>query len=645
MVENKPLITLRNLRKRYGADELATEILRGIDLEIHAGEFVAIMGASGSGKSTLMHMLGCLDQPSAGEYWFNGQNVALLNSDELAQLRRQTFGFIFQSYHLIGSCSALENVEIPAVYAGVKALQRHQRAIDLLTKLGLEAHTRHRPSQLSGGQQQRVSIARALMNGGQIILADEPTGALDSQSGAEVMALLKQLAQQGHTIVLITHDPEVAAHAQRQITVRDGQVISDTGTASTLTPAPIKPGSYKETNDHHGTEIIEAWKMAIRSLQANLSRTLLTLLGVMIGVASVVAMLAIGEGSKQAVLERINAMGSNLVMIREQSRGRMGTEALSSLTAKDAHSIALLPNIIAALPENNGNVTARFGNFDINTEVSATSWEFPTVRNWPAVWGSFFNADDEQHYAAVAVLGQTVASGLFPNQDPLGHYILLNNVPFQVIGVMEEKGATGWGRDADDVIFVPLSTGNLRLFGQSQIRNITVSVDRVEAMEQTEQAITRFLDQRYPNANFRVRNMADIVAAVSETQNTFTVLLGSIAAISLLVGGIGVMNIMLVSVTERTHEIGIRVATGARTRNILQQFLTEAVVVSTLGGIVGIGLGIVAGLSASVLGMSALFSVPTMILAFACAVGTGLIFGFTPALKAARLRPVEALST
>lgn len=638
-----PLISLRGLRKTWGEGELAVEVLHGIDLDIHAGEFVAIMGASGSGKSTLMHLLGCLDKPSAGSYYFGGVDVASLNEDQLAHLRREAFGFVFQSYHLMGTSTARENVEVPAVYAGLPAEVRHQRAAELLQRLGLGERMHHRPSQLSGGQQQRVSIARALMNGGQVILADEPTGALDSHSGAEVMALLEELSQQGHTIILITHDRDVAAHARRQIEIHDGNIVGDTGVVGPLAEA----GTLVLREQAMGTrdELREAGRMALRSLRANVFRTLLTLLGIVIGVASVVAMLAIGEGAKQSVLDRINAMGSNLLMVRPENRGRAGENGGVSLSVEDARALALLPNVVAAIPENSGNVTARYGNRDINTEVDATSWEYSHTRNWPVVWGTFFSEQDEQRYAAVAVIGQTVQENLFAGADPLGEYILLNNVPFQVIGIMDEKGATGWGRDADDVIFVPLSTGNLRLFGQTSVRNITVSVDQVEAMQSTQEAMEQLLAQRHGDAAFRVRNMADIVDAVSETSNTLTLLLGSIAAISLLVGGIGVMNIMLVSVTERVHEIGIRVATGARTRNILQQFLSEAVVVSAIGGVVGVLLGVAVGYGARALGMAAVFSPWTMFFAFACAAGTGLLFGFAPALKAARLNPVEALSS
>ncbi|MCH8543159.1 MAG: MacB family efflux pump subunit [Alcanivorax sp.] len=655
------LISLRDVRKRYVNGDVAVDVLRGISLDIHAGEFVAIMGASGSGKSTLMHILGCLDKPSAGQYLFNGEDVATLDADQLAWLRREAFGFVFQSYHLIAAGSATENVEVPAVYAGMGRTERHARARALLSQLGLADRLDHRPNQLSGGQQQRVSIARALMNGGHIILADEPTGALDTHSGAEVMTLLGDLAREGHTVILITHDQSVAAHADRVIEISDGEIISDAPSSSqsvteqavaadeSVSQRALPVLSARATHPPVSfiPEALEACSMALRSLRSNLFRTLLTLLGVVIGVGSVVAMLAIGEGARASVLERISAMGTNLLVVRPGFEGfgrRSADGEMATLTVEDALALSGLPNIIASVPENTSSATARAAGRDTSTRVNATSADYPLLRNWQPEQGIFFGPDDERRYAAVAVIGQTVARSLFGQASPLGEFLLLNNVPFQVIGVMSEQGATAWGDDADDVVFVPLSTGSLRLSGQRHLRSVTVAVADVTQMDMTEAAVADLLRERHGVEDFRIRNMAAIVETASAAQNTLTILLGSIAAISLLVGGIGVMNIMLVSVTERTREIGVRMATGARTRNILQQFLVEAVVVSAIGGIVGvlIGVGVAAVIGALV--MPVQFSVPIMVLAFACAAGTGLIFGFAPALKAARLDPVVALS-
>lgn len=649
-----PLLRLRNIRKQYSQGDAFLEVLKGVDVDIYAGEFVAIMGASGSGKSTLMNILGCLDRPSSGTYEFAGQEVSHLKDDELAWLRREAFGFVFQSYHLIAASNASENVEIPAVYAGLPAAKRRERAQQLLTRLGLGDRLYHTPSELSGGQQQRVSIARALMNGGSIILADEPTGALDSQSSQEVMVLLSELADEGHTVILITHDAQVAQHAERVIEFKDGMIINDTGhNKNKQTPLPPKLLNLKSAASSKSVSVLveslEAISMALRSLKENWFRTVLTLLGIVIGVGSVVAMLAIGQGAKDDVLERFSSMGTNLLVVQpgaDRFARRSADGGMTSLLPEDVPVLAQLPNVKAAVPESTTGVTARAGGLDTTTRVNATSADYPMLRDWRPQEGVFFSHEDNDRYAAVAVIGQSVARELFPQGGPLGEFVLLNNIPFQILGVMSEQGATPWGQDADDIIFIPLSTGSLRVSGNRYVDGITVAVFDTASIGQTEEALRQALIQQHNgNEDFRVRNMASIVASATAANNTLTILLGSIAAISLLVGGIGVMNIMLVSVTERTREVGIRMATGARTRNILQQFLVEAMVVSILGGIIGVlgGLGVAALIGAWL--MPVTFSIPIMVLAFACAAGTGLVFGFTPALKAARLDPVIALSS
>lgn len=640
----EPLIELAQVDKTYHNGELAVQVLHDIDLRIHAGEFVAIMGASGSGKSTLMNIVGCLDRPTGGHYRFQGIDVATLDRDGLARLRREAFGFVFQSYNLIGTLSALANVEVPALYCGMPAAQRHTRARTLLAALGLQDRADHRPNQLSGGQQQRVSFARAMMNGGYIILADEPTGALDTRSGREVMDLLKQLWTQGHTVILITHEADVAAHARRRIDIRDGRILHDSGAVDHNSRATPAPAVWHSIGSHLG-EIVEATRSAARALYANLFRTVLTLLGIVIGVAAVIAMLAVGDGARQQVLARINAMGTDLVIVRPGAPNQRGRGDIATLVPADATAIAGLPNVSAAVPENSGSITIRFGHNDTRTSATTTSADFPGARNWPVAEGSFFTADDVRTFAAVAVLGRTVAQGLFGTQDPLGLYVIIDNILFQVIGVMEARGATPWGRDQDDVVFVPLSTGSLRLFGQQHLSNITVEVDDTSQLDATIAAIDALLMARHGVLDFSIRNMASLVEAEAEAQETLTLLLGSIAAISLLVGGIGVMNIMLVSVTERTREIGIRMATGARTRNILQQFLIESLVVSALGGGIGVVLGLGVVLLLRQLEIQVLFSAGPVLLAFGCAFATGLLFGWLPARKAARLDPVVALAS
>jgi len=645
-----PLFELDDVTKIYNpGGEQEVEVLHGVSLQIRQGEFVAIMGASGSGKTTLMNILGCLDRPTGGSYLLAGVDVAALDRGELAWLRRTMFGFVFQSYNLIGTASALENVEIPAIYAGQKTAERKQRAADLLGFLGLSERLDHRPNQLSGGQQQRVSIARALMNGGTAILADEPTGALDSKSGAEVLKFLEELADQGHTVIIITHDAEVAQHARRKIEIKDGIIVSDTlqnDGAEILSIAPLEPLDFDDHGFHLG-EFTETIRMSFRALRANLLRTILTLLGIVIGVGSVVAMLSVGEGARQAVLDRIGSMGTDLLLVRPgapNQRGNGGT--IATLVPDDAAAIRGLPNVTAAVPELSANVTIRFGDNDYQTSATGTGADLPTIRAWPVGPGSFFTSADASHYAAVTVLGQTVVDNLFPQGgDPVGKFVLINNVPFQVLGIMSPKGATASGADMDDVIFVPLSTGSLRLFGQRNVKTITVAVQDVGKIDDTQDAVTALLTERHHAEDFQIRNMAAILETAEETQNTLTILLGSVGAISLIVGGIGVMNIMLVSVTERTREIGIRMATGARTRNILQQFLTEAVVVSIFGGVLGIGCGFAMGAGFSQFGVPVQVSPDVVALAFGCAVAVGLIFGFAPALKASRLDPVVALAS
>ena len=646
--DGTPLISLRDITKTYRRGELAVEVLHGFSLDVRPGEFLAIMGTSGSGKSTLMNLIGLLDRPTSGSYRLDGQEVAALSADRRAVLRRETFGFVFQQYNLLASVDAVGNVEIPAVYAGRPRAARRERARELLTTLGLGDRLDHRPPQLSGGQQQRVSIARALMNGGEIILADEPTGALDSKSGAEVMRLLKDLNRQGRTVLLITHDPEVAAHADRVVEIRDGRIVSDTAMPAAV-PAMAPDDAVRRLATVRGpsltTDMVEAARMAVSALRSNLMRTLLTLLGIIIGVASVVAMLAIGDGARQRVMASITQMGTNLLLVRPGAPNVRRSGATATLIPDDAVAIETLPNVIVAAPEFPGDVTVRHGSNDYQTRANGTLPSFVVARDWPVAEGSFFGEADVETYAAVAVLGKTVRDSLFnQDEDPLGRYILVKSIPFQVIGVMSAKGASPGGWDYDDILYVPLTTGALRLFGERYVRSITVQIDDLSRLDETEEAIHQLLLKRHGTEDFQIRNMAAILEAATETQNTLTLLLGSIAAISLLVGGIGVMNIMLVSVTERTREIGVRMAAGARRRNIMLQFNTEALAICIVGGVIGVLCGFAAVWAFAAAGKPVLVSPGPVLLAFCCASGTGLLFGYLPARKAADLDPVVALA-
>ncbi len=653
-----PLIDLRGIRKSYGGgDSPLVNVLRGIDLSIHAGEFVAIVGASGSGKSTLMNILGCLDRPTSGEYLFAGENVAELGSDELAWLRREAFGFVFQGYHLIPSGSAQENVEMPAIYAGTPAAERHARAAALLDRLGLASRTGNRPHQLSGGQQQRVSIARALMNGGHIILADEPTGALDSHSGAEVMTLLDELASQGHVVILITHDREVAARAKRVIEISDGLVISDTARDTSDVQRSVNPGApqavdlRKRLSEGSGSrgawkgELLDALQAAWRVMWINRFRTALTLLGIVIGVASVVVMLAVGEGSKRQVMAQMSSFGSNIIYLNGKAPNPRAPKGVISL--EEVAALGELPEVKMIMPVNGGQAGVRYGNVDHSSYVGGNDTHFPAIFNWPVVEGSYFSEADEQNAAAVAVIGYKVRQKLFgEHTDPVGQYILIENVPFQVVGVLQEKGATSGDLDSDNRIAIPYSSASIRLFGTQDPEYITIATRDANNVKQAEQSIRNLLQQlHHGKQDYELTNNAAMIQAEARTQNTLSLMLGSIAAISLLVGGIGVMNIMLMTVRERTREIGIRMATGARQSDILRQFLTEAVMLSVVGGLAGIVLALGMGTALLLSKVAVAFTLPAVAGAFACALITGVIFGFMPARKAARLDPVAALTS
>ena len=653
-----PLIELRDIRKSYGGgDAPQVDVLRGIDLSIHAGEFVAIVGASGSGKSTLMNILGCLDRPTVGQYLFAGENVAQLDTDELAWLRREAFGFVFQGYHLIPSGSAQENVEMPAIYAGTPAAERHARAAALLARLGLAGRTGNRPHQLSGGQQQRVSIARALMNGGHIILADEPTGALDSHSGAEVMTLLDELASHGHVVILITHDREVAARAKRIIEIRDGLIISDTPNTHDQPAAEPNPKALQAVDlrqrladgaEHNGAwkaELLDAVQAAWRVMWINRFRTALTLLGIIIGVASVVVMLAVGEGSKRQVMAQMGAFGSNILYVSGSAPNPRTPPGI--ITMNDVAAMAALPQVKRIMPVNGAEAGVRFGNVDHMAYVGGNDTNFPAIFNWPVVEGSYFTEADERAAATVAVIGKRVRDKLFKDlPSPIGQYILIENVPFQVIGVLAEKGASSGDKDSDDRIAIPYSAASIRLFGSYNPEYVVIAAADARKVHEAEKAIDQLLLRLHNGKrDFELTNNAAMIQAEARTQNTLSLMLGSIAAISLLVGGIGVMNIMLMTVRERTREIGIRMATGARQRDILRQFLTEAVMLTVVGGVAGIGLALLVGGALILSSVAVAFSLPAALGAFACALVTGVIFGFMPARKAARLDPVTALTS
>jgi macrolide transport system ATP-binding/permease protein len=463
------------------------------------------------------------------------------------------------------------------------------------------------------------------------------------------MALLSRLHRAGHTVILITHAPALAALAERTVQIQDGRITADSGPV--MRPAPLAARADASGSPHRQTgmllpHVLEAVKMALRSLRVNLFRTVLTLLGIIIGVGSVVAMLALGDGSKQAVLARIEAMGTDLLVVRPGARNVRTPQDTASLVAEDAEAIAELPGVLRSVPEFTRGVTVRAGGYDYVTTGNATTEPYAAARNWPLARGAFFSEADVRSYAPVIVLGQTVADAVFPGvDDPVGRPVLVDNIPFQIVGLLAPKGATTSGADMDDSVFMPLSTGRMRLFGRRYVRAITVQVADTRQIDEVEAAIQKLLFERHHKVDFQTRNMASLLESATETQDTLTVLLGSIAAISLLVGGIGVMNIMLVSVTERVREIGVRMATGARMLHIMLQFITEALVVCAVGGLIGVLGGLGAAWVAQSLGTPVVYSLKPIALAFGSAFAIGLLFGFLPARRAARMDPVVALSS
>ncbi|CNH54419.1 putative ABC transporter ATP-binding protein [Yersinia intermedia] len=651
---NKILLQLDNVSREFMNGEQTVQVLKNINLTICSGEMVAIVGASGSGKSTLMNILGCLDKPSSGEYLVAGRIPRHLDSDALAELRREHFGFIFQRYHLLNDLSAQANVEIPAIYAGINREERKQRAASLLSRLGLAERLDYRPSQLSGGQQQRVSIARALMNGGEVILADEPTGALDTHSGNDVLNILKDLHQQGHTVVIVTHDMSIAEHAQRIVELRDGEVITDrqmqsaesvsTATVEQEISITSKPPltAWKAQRDR----LQEAFKMAILAMAAQRLRTVLTMLGIIIGIASVVSVVALGKGSQQQVLANINAMGtSTLEIFPGKDFGDMRSAAIHTLRATDADALAQQGYIHSVTPAVSTSTTLRYGNKSVSGTVNGVGEQYFVVRGYSINQGMAFNRTSVDGLMQEAVIDENTRDKLFAHgENPIGKVILLGSLPCRVIGVATKK-QSGFGSDANLNVWIPYTTAMKRMLGQSYLKSITVRVNDDIDLANAEQGVTKLLTQRHGTLDFFVMNTDSIRQTIEKTTSTMTLLVSMIAVISLVVGGIGVMNIMLVSVTERTKEIGVRMAVGARASDIMQQFLIEAVLVCLLGGCLGVILSLAISLIFSQFSsnFSMVYSTTSIMMAFICSSLIGVIFGFFPAKRAAEMDPIRAL--
>ena len=650
--KNTPLINLENIVREFPAGDSTIQVLKSINLTINAGEMVAIIGASGSGKSTLMNILGCLDKPTSGTYSISGRITSKLSPDELAELRREHFGFIFQRYHLLNALTAQGNVEIPAIYAGVNDEERQKRATEILTRLGLADKINNKPNQLSGGQQQRVSIGRALINGGQIILADEPTGALDRKSGLEVMAILRELHSQGHTVIIVTHDANIAQSAQRIIEISDGNIISDS----------INPNYQSETNDNRQVKQIEqaktqdnfrakyyrfrdAFKMAILSMFSQRLRTFLTMLGIIIGIASVVSMVALGQGTKQKILSNINSMGtSTLEIYAGNGFGDRNAEKITTLRSSDADFLAQQSFVHSTTPNLSTSVYFRINNLAVTGTVNGVGEQFFAVRGYDITQGISFDQSSINNSAQYAVIDENTVKRLFANEDPIGKILMVGQLPVKIIGVAT-KQQQGFGSNESLNVWLPYTTVINRMVGQTSLRSITVRINDNIDLSIAEQAVNRIMLQRHGTKDFFIFNSDNVRETINSSAWVLTLLVSTIALISLIVGGIGVMNIMLVSVTERTREIGVRMAVGARSSDILQQFLIEAVLVCLTGGIIGILLSFVVGFifNALVTSFAMSFSSIAIVAAFSCSSIIGIIFGYFPAKRAAKLDPIYAL--
>nr|WP_320135323.1 MacB family efflux pump subunit [uncultured Amphritea sp.] len=667
------LLNVVGVSRSFAAGEDELTVLKEINLKINRGEMVAIIGASGSGKSTLMNILGCLDKPNKGHYFINGQDTSAMDENELAALRREYFGFIFQRYHLLGDLTALGNVEVPALYANEGPHERQEKAKQLLTRLGLSDRLEHKPNQLSGGQQQRVSVARALINGGDVILADEPTGALDSSSGEEMMKLLRELHRDGHTIILVTHDPHIAEFADRVIEIKDGEIIGDTlntklnddqssdsaaeallaatecddnklADQQTTKPPAIEPRRLARTINW--SRYLEALKMALIGMSNNRLRTFLTMLGIIIGIASVVSVVALGAGSQQSIMDNIASMGTNTIEIKPGTgRGDRRSGRVRTLTAADANALKTLSFVDSVTPTVRANVAIRYASETVTGSVQGVGTDYFRVRGYSLAQGQFFGEDSVVAMEQVAVIDENTEQALFAEGDALGSVIFLGRLPVRVIGVTEPIESVSSNSDELNV-WLPYTTVSGRIFRQNYVSDITVRVDENVASEVAEQGIISLLTMRHGTVDFFTINTDTIRKSIEKTSDTMTMLISAIAFISLLVGGIGVMNIMLVSVTERTREIGIRIAVGARQTDIMWQFLIEAVLVCFCGGALGIGLAYLVGIIFSYSGsdFQMIYSGTSIVAAFTCSTLIGILFGYLPARNAARLNPIEALS-
>lgn len=636
------LIEIENLNKYFGEGENRSHILKNINLTLEQGDFIAIIGASGSGKSTLMNIIGCLDTASSGSCCIAGKNTQQMTGNELSDLRQRKFGFIFQRYNLLAALDANENVALPAIYAGMNGQNRKKRANELLDKLGLLEKNHHYPNELSGGQQQRVSIARALMNGGEIILADEPTGALDSKSGETVLDILQDLHREGHTIIMVTHDPLIAAKASRVIEIKDGQIIRDERQQPYSTDPKLLKPIHK--SPRFWDQLLESFKMATSSIMAHKMRAILTMLGIIIGIASVISVVALGQGSQQQILSNINSLGTNTMTIMNGTGfGDRRANLTKNLTINDAIALSDQSYIDSTTPSSNVSGMAVYGNTNVTVNMLGVGEKYLEVKGMKIVSGRFFSEEEVSASAQVLVIDERSRRDLGIEKPVEGNIILLNKKPLRIIGMAEEANNMN---QTSLKMWTPYTTLMQRISGEKRIDSLTVKVkDNIES-QTAEKSITELLTARHGKKDFFIMNSDTIKQTITSTTNTMTLLISSIALISLIVGGIGVMNIMLVSVTERTKEIGVRMAIGARQRNILQQFLIEAILICLLGGLIGILLAVSIIFSFNHLGTNfkMVLSPESVVIAVLCSSLIGVIFGYIPARNASQLNPITALA-
>lgn len=636
------LIEIENLNKYFGEGENRSHILKNINLTLEQGDFIAIIGASGSGKSTLMNIIGCLDTASSGSCCIAGKNTQQMTGNELSDLRQRKFGFIFQRYNLLAALDANENVALPAIYAGMNGQDRKKRANELLDKLGLLEKNHHYPNELSGGQQQRVSIARALMNGGEIILADEPTGALDSKSGETVLDILQDLHREGHTIIMVTHDPLIAAKASRVIEIKDGQIIRDERQQPYSTDPKLLKPIHK--SPRFWDQLLESFKMATSSIMAHKMRAILTMLGIIIGIASVISVVALGQGSQQQILSNINSLGTNTMTIMNGTGfGDRRANLTKNLTINDAIALSDQSYIDSTTPSSNVSGMAVYGNTNVTVNMLGVGEKYLEVKGMKIVSGRFFSEEEVSASAQVLVIDERSRRDLGIEKPVEGKIILLNKKPLRIIGMAEEANNMN---QTSLKMWTPYTTLMQRISGEKRIDSLTVKVkDNIES-QTAEKSITELLIARHGKKDFFIMNSDTIKQTITSTTNTMTLLISSIALISLIVGGIGVMNIMLVSVTERTKEIGVRMAIGARQRNILQQFLIEAILICLLGGLIGILLAVSIIFSFNHLGTNfkMVLSPESVVIAVLCSSLIGVIFGYIPARNASQLNPITALA-